>query len=112
MGTSEESKAYRLYDPLTKKIIINRDVIFDESSKWDWEKGKEAEIEIEDVESNDDNQERNDDSAETPQQHTVPISQQPAGDVPSSSRSQGQTSTASAELEVIHESSDQENLDA
>ena len=36
-GVSKESKAYRLYNPVTKKIIISKDVKFDESKKWDWE---------------------------------------------------------------------------
>jgi len=30
LGISDQSKAYKLYDPMTKKIIINRDMIFDE----------------------------------------------------------------------------------
>ena len=34
LGVSEESKAYRLYNPISHKIIINRDVIFDEASSW------------------------------------------------------------------------------
>lgn len=34
LGVSDESKAYRLYDPVTKKIIISRDVIFEEDAKW------------------------------------------------------------------------------
>jgi len=25
-----------LYDPIKKKIIINRDVIFEEDGKWNW----------------------------------------------------------------------------
>ena len=29
-GVSRESKAYRLYDPATKKVIISKDVVFDE----------------------------------------------------------------------------------
>ena len=36
LGVSDESKAYRLYDPITKKITISRDVIFEEDAKWDW----------------------------------------------------------------------------
>lgn len=36
LGVSEESKAYRLYDPETKKVIVSRDVIFEEDAKWDW----------------------------------------------------------------------------
>jgi hypothetical protein len=29
-GYSDESKAYRLFDPIAKKIMISRDVMFDE----------------------------------------------------------------------------------
>ena len=36
LGVSGESKAYRLYDPVMKKIIVNRDVIFEEDEKWNW----------------------------------------------------------------------------
>ena len=40
-GVSEESKAYRLYDPTTKRIIISRDVVFEEEGQWNWEKSSE-----------------------------------------------------------------------
>ena len=36
LGVSAESKAYRLYNPVTKQIIISRDVVFDEENVWDW----------------------------------------------------------------------------
>ncbi|KAK2407959.1 putative mitochondrial protein [Trifolium repens] len=36
IGVSEESKAYRLYNPITEKIIISRDVLFDEENTLDW----------------------------------------------------------------------------
>jgi transposase InsO family protein len=41
LGVSEESKAYKLYNPLEKKIIISRDVVFEEEKGWNWG-GKEA----------------------------------------------------------------------
>ena len=36
LGTEPGSKAYRLYDPHTKRIVVSRDVIFDESRSWEW----------------------------------------------------------------------------
>ncbi|CAL2257014.1 unnamed protein product [Prunus armeniaca] len=36
LGVSEESKAYRFFDPISKKIVISRDVIFEEDKAWDW----------------------------------------------------------------------------
>jgi len=36
LGLSEESKAYKLYDPKSKKVVINMDVIFEESHGWNW----------------------------------------------------------------------------
>lgn len=38
LGVSEESKGYRLYDPVGKKIVISKDVIFEENKHWDWDK--------------------------------------------------------------------------
>jgi len=35
IGFSEESKAYRLYKPSTKKLIVSRDVQFIEEEAWD-----------------------------------------------------------------------------
>jgi hypothetical protein len=36
LGVSEESKGYRLFDPVAKKIIVSRDVIFEEEKLWKW----------------------------------------------------------------------------
>ncbi|BFG30032.1 hypothetical protein CerSpe_163060 [Prunus speciosa] len=36
LGVSEESKAYKLYNPNTQKIIISKDVVFSEDEGWDW----------------------------------------------------------------------------
>ncbi|XP_044480793.1 uncharacterized protein LOC123207452 [Mangifera indica] len=44
VGYSEESKAYKLYNPLTKKLVVSRDFVFHEATTWDWssdnDKGK------------------------------------------------------------------------
>nr|KYP63615.1 Retrovirus-related Pol polyprotein from transposon TNT 1-94 [Cajanus cajan] len=36
LGISDESKAYRLYDPISQRIIISRDVVFAENEAWEW----------------------------------------------------------------------------
>ena len=38
LGVSEESKTYRPYDPTSQRIIISRDVVFEEDKSWDWDK--------------------------------------------------------------------------
>ena len=37
LSVSEMSKAYKLYNPITKKIVISRDIIFYEGSFWKWD---------------------------------------------------------------------------
>ncbi|GAU37822.1 hypothetical protein TSUD_276400 [Trifolium subterraneum] len=37
LGISEESKAYKFYDPTKAKLVVSKDVKFDEVSQWDWE---------------------------------------------------------------------------
>lgn len=37
LGVSDQSKAYKLYNPISKKIVISRDVIFYEDRFWTWE---------------------------------------------------------------------------
>ncbi len=36
VGYETGSKAYRLYDPVAKRLQISRDVVFDEDAQWDW----------------------------------------------------------------------------
>ena len=36
LGIEPGSKAYRLYNPTSKRIIVSRDVIFDEKTRWNW----------------------------------------------------------------------------
>jgi len=35
-GVSEESKAYMLYDVVTKKVVISRDMVFSKNEAWNW----------------------------------------------------------------------------
>ncbi|CAL5371264.1 unnamed protein product [Camellia sinensis] len=56
LGVSEESKAYRLYDPIAKKVVISRDVVFEEDKSWNWDRSYEehimADLEWDDEEDN------------------------------------------------------------
>lgn len=36
LGVSNESKGYRLYNLVGKKIVTNRDVVCVENEKWNW----------------------------------------------------------------------------
>lgn len=42
IGYSENSKAYKLYNPVTRKTIVSRDVIFNEDEAWDWKDENEC----------------------------------------------------------------------
>ena len=44
LGVSEESKAYRLYDPISKRVVISRDVVFEEDKQWDWDASYEEQL--------------------------------------------------------------------
>lgn len=49
LGVSDESKAYRLYDPTTKQVIICKDVVFEEEASWDQSRSnteKESTLEV------------------------------------------------------------------
>lgn len=47
LGVSEESKAYRLYNPTSRKIIVSRDVVFEEIESWDWGRSvEEVKLEV------------------------------------------------------------------
>ena len=39
----EGSKAYRLYDPVTGRVTVSRDDVFDEAAAWIWDEGETAE---------------------------------------------------------------------
>lgn len=44
LRVSDESNAYRLYDPVENKIVVSKDVIFEEGEQWDWDKNHQAEV--------------------------------------------------------------------
>lgn len=47
LGYNSESKAFKMYDPMEKRIHISRDVIFEEEKKWAWKKNHSAEQNME-----------------------------------------------------------------
>lgn len=36
LGTKPVSKAYMMFDPTMRKIVVSRDVVFDENKSWMW----------------------------------------------------------------------------
>jgi hypothetical protein len=42
VGYESGTKGYRFYDPVTKKLHISRDVIFEENRAWDWSADSQA----------------------------------------------------------------------
>jgi len=44
LGVSDETKAYKFFDPMTKTDIISRDVIFEEDKGWNWLKNADASL--------------------------------------------------------------------
>lgn len=47
LGISEETKGYRLYDPMAKRIVISRDVVFEEDKGWEWGESSQGETTVE-----------------------------------------------------------------
>ena len=45
LGTEPGSKAYRLYDPTHQRIVVSRDVVFEEDKAWEWNKTRRDEAE-------------------------------------------------------------------
>lgn len=40
LGKEPGTKVYRLYDPVNKRVCVSRDVVFEESRLWSWNKDK------------------------------------------------------------------------
>ncbi|GJY65031.1 retrovirus-related pol polyprotein from transposon TNT 1-94 [Tanacetum coccineum] len=84
LGVSDESKAYRLYDPVSKKIIVSRDVIFEEDESWSWGNDKEENMSS-DLEWGDDHNNNEDERY---------------NDAPANSNEPGSSSNASQSSEI------------
>ncbi|WVZ84641.1 LOW QUALITY PROTEIN: hypothetical protein U9M48_031648 [Paspalum notatum var. saurae] len=44
LGYEAGSKAYRMYNPVERRVVISRDVVFNESASWDWTKSGAGEV--------------------------------------------------------------------
>lgn len=55
LGITKESKAYKLFNPLMKKIVIGKDIIFYEENTWNWNEQQPTQV-IFDNDSEEENQ--------------------------------------------------------
>ncbi|GJT27321.1 retrovirus-related pol polyprotein from transposon TNT 1-94 [Tanacetum coccineum] len=94
LDVSQESKAYCLYDPSSKRIVISRDMIFDEDVTWDWSKEnqKAEELSIEDDEKVQGSQHENEDVEDS--QNTPNTTQNSKNEAGSPDQGMSQTQTA------------------
>jgi hypothetical protein len=128
VGYERGSKVYRAYDPVTRRVIVTRDVVFDESGSWDWSGKSEGNVdktgqdyssfsveyrgvqvpEIEAVEPEDDGQGSGPDSVAEQSEEENPGLFSPVAEIG------GQNSPMSGvqQMNPLFEPSEAENLDA
>ena len=41
LGYADGAKAYRVYNPVARRVLVSRDVVFDETRDWDWNSSAE-----------------------------------------------------------------------
>lgn len=46
LGVSDEAKTYKLFDPITNKVIVSKDVVFEEDKSWHWDVNKDRGIPV------------------------------------------------------------------
>ncbi|KAJ0809226.1 putative RNA-directed DNA polymerase [Helianthus annuus] len=86
VGKSEESKAYRLIDPKTMKVVISKDVLFEENRSWDWGANKkEKDVEALAWEDNEETQVSSDGVNEDPNDQDIAAVPRSATEVAESS---------------------------
>ncbi|KAI5333630.1 hypothetical protein L3X38_023762 [Prunus dulcis] len=91
VGYATCEKGYRVFDPVTRKLLLSRDVIFDEGAIWNWKEVTENQMQVLDYEE----QPRNPETTqfETPVGHQI-------HDLMSGGRvSQGESSKHSSRVE-------------
>jgi len=44
VGYEPGSKAYRVYDPVTRRVHVSRDLVFEEAAQWLWTQGQRSEV--------------------------------------------------------------------
>lgn len=49
LGKETGTKAYRLYDPVSNRVLVSRDVVFEEMKPWPWSERDETEENIESI---------------------------------------------------------------
>ncbi|KAL8094563.1 hypothetical protein AgCh_036190 [Apium graveolens] len=89
-GYDKRSKAYRLYNPLAKKLIISRDVEFNESDYWKW---SEEERKVAGLFFQDDDDDADESNIEDGGDHDPTPPQSPNQQTPASTPSTGGSSS-------------------
>ena len=46
IGYDERTKGYKLLDPISKMVMVSRDVRVNDASEWDWNNSTEVNIEV------------------------------------------------------------------
>lgn len=118
LGVPESSNAHRLYDPVQKKVVVGRDVIFEEAVGWKWSENSVENLMGFQIDDEFDNNNRNwgtievDDEAPQPQQEQggAQVSES-SSSVPDELQSPAAVSSADANAgSPLQENSESHNL--